>query len=236
VREVQDGGGLRLLDLFCGAGGAAMGCYHRAGFDEIVGVDIKPQPRYPFAFVQVDALEALDELVRGGFITDTSGRRWFLSDFEAVHASPPCQRWVNLANASWLPTRHNHPDLLTPTLERMKALKLAWVCENVPGSPIVPMLRLCGSTFGLRVRRHRHFNSNRMLLNPNCRHREQGAPIGVYGNGGPENPGGRGRRYKNLAEAADAMGIDWMRLAELRQAIPPAYTEYIGRRLLEAAG
>ncbi len=205
-----------LLDLFCGAGGAAMG-YHRAGFD-IVGVDIEPQPRYPFEFVRADALT------------------FALDGFDAIHASPPCQKWLSLTKAPWMPVaqqQRQYPDFLTPTIKRLEELGTPWVCENVPTSPIRPVLVLCGSSFELKVRRHRHFASNILLSSLVCRHREQGPPLGVYGNSGPKNPGGRGRRYKNRAEASTAMGgLDWMTLVEMKQAIPPAYTEYIGRQLM----
>jgi DNA (cytosine-5)-methyltransferase 1 len=210
------------LDLFCGAGGAAMG-YHRAGFDEIVGVDIKPQPRYPFRFVQGDALEYLACF-------------WLL--FDAVHASPPCQRWLSFTKAPWMSAasrNRERPDHLAPVTVMLEAIGLPFVIENVPTSPLKQTVTLCGSSFGLRVRRHRKFASNFWITPRHCAHCQQGAPIGVYGHGGPKNPGGRGRRYKNRAEASAAMGgLDWMSLGEMVEAIPPVYTEYIGRQLIDA--
>jgi hypothetical protein len=109
---------------------------------------------------------------------------------------------------------------------------LLYVLENIPTSPVNPTLIICGSSFGLCVRRHRHFESNVYLWARRCCHKEQGPPIGVYGHGGPRNPGGPGRRYKTLAEAQAAMGIDWMTLAEIVEAIPPAYTQWIGLQLM----
>ncbi len=213
---------MRLLDLFCGAGGAAVG-YHRAGFDEIVGVDIKPQPRYPFQFVQADALEFC---------------RSFGAGFDVIHASPPCQRWLSFTKAPWMSEvsrNRERPDHLTPITAWLERIGRPFVIENVPSSPLLQTVTLCGSAFGLRVRRHRKFASNFWITPLHCAHRQQGPPIGVYGHGGPKNPGGRGRRYKNRAEASEAMGgLDWMTLHEMVEAIPPAYTAFIGKQLLQA--
>jgi DNA (cytosine-5)-methyltransferase 1 len=206
----------RLLDLFCGAGGAAVG-YHRAGFD-VVGVDIEPQPHYPFEFWQMDALE---------FCEDTG--EW---DFDAIHASPPCQRWSTAT-----PSPHIHPDLIAPIRELLVATGLPYVIENVPGSPLRKDLVLCGSMFGLKVRRHRIFESNIPLMALSCDHAGQGQPWGVYGDGGgtsiPRTTGGsRGRKAKQ-SEWAHLMGMEWADPQEIKEAIPPAYTEYIGCRLME---
>lgn len=204
-----------LLDLFCGAGGAAMG-YHRAGFD-VVGVDIKPQPHYPFEFHQADALT------------------FPLDGFDAIHASPPCQlfsRAKHLRDAQG--GKPSVLDLIAPTRELLRPLGLPYVLENVPGAPLINPLMLCGSTFGLGVRRHRLFESTALLQSPGaCRHREQGRPIGVYHVLNDDIPHG-GRTARTLDEANSAMGIDWMTWGELKEAIPPAYTEWVGRRLLEA--
>ena len=121
----------RLLDLFCGAGGAAMG-YHRAGFD-VVGVDNRPQPRYPFEFHLGDAMS------------------WPLGGFDAIHASPPCQRWTAAGTSRSI--GNGHPDLLTPTLARLSGQGAPWV---VPTAPL-PGFVLCGATFGLPIVRHRRF-------------------------------------------------------------------------------
>jgi DNA (cytosine-5)-methyltransferase 1 len=223
----------KLLDLFCGAGGAAMG-YHRAGFD-VVGVDIEPQPRYPFEFVQADALKFLNRMIGEAV------------DFDAVHASPPCQAYSVLRRAN---PGAEYPDLVAPTRELLEATGLPWVMENVPGAPLCPSIVLCGSLFGLgsgkrQLRRHRLFESNILLMQTECRH--QGEAVGVYG-GGPtgrytfENgvrkglKGRRGGYQGTMDERREAMGIDWMTSKELNNAIPPAYTEFIGQQLLQHIG
>lgn len=226
----------RLLDLFCGAGGAAMG-YHRAGF-EVVGVDIKPQPHYPFEFHQADALT------------------YPLEGGDVIHASPPCQRYTSL-KAMW--NRMEHPDLVAPTRALLIESGLPWVIENVPGAPLINPITLCGSMFrlgcdGAELRRHRIFETSfPVLIDLQCQHGWSGkdsAVIGVYGHaGGYSNAqrycvigvcGGHGRdrrRRKNgqhfpTAQRKEAMGIDWMTGQELSQAIPPAYTEFIGKQLM----
>jgi DNA (cytosine-5)-methyltransferase 1 len=216
----------RLLDLFCGAGGAAVG-YHRAGFD-IVGVDIRPQPNYPFTFIQYDALKLLFAIGR---------------QFDAIHASPPCQAYSVLRRAN---PDVVYPDLVGPTRTLLMDTKRPWVMENVPGAPLRPTLVLCGSMFGLgsggrQLRRHRLFETSYLMLQPECEH--IGEAIGVYG-GGPtgrytfENglrkglKGRRGGYQGTMAERREAMGIDWMSSAALNQAIPPAYTQFIGEQLL----
>jgi DNA (cytosine-5)-methyltransferase 1 len=224
----------RLLDLFCCAGGAAMG-YYRAGFD-VVGVDIRPQPRYPFAFHQGDALEFL---------------RKHGHEFDAIHASPPCQAHTALKT---MPNAKHHEDLIPETRELLLAAGKPFVIENVPGAPLRAAFLLCGTMFGLRTScgaelwRHRYFeiNWNIGLVMP-CQHREAGKVIGVYGGHGRDrrrvctvtgNAGGGsnrdGTQQFSTAERRLAMGIDWMTNAELSQAIPPAYTEFIGRQLLAA--
>jgi DNA (cytosine-5)-methyltransferase 1 len=206
----------RLLDLFCGAGGAAMG-YHRAGFD-VVGVDNRPQPRYPFEFHQEDALTVLEFSV-------------FMAGFDAVHASPPCQRYIR----SGMFDRFKHPNLLHAVARRLEAAGLPWVIENVPGAPMRADLRLCGCMFGLGVKRERWFETSwrAFALRPPCHH--QRPAVGVYG-----HPRGRGTGedkpwgWGTLADWKEAMGIDWMKTSdELSQAIPPAYTEYVGGQLIE---
>ena len=218
----QSDGMPRLLDLFCGAGGAGMG-YHRAGF-EVVGVDVHPQPRYPFEFHQADALEWLDE---GGAV-----------GFDAIHASPPCQAYSSLRAL----TPRDHPELVEPIRERLRASGLPYIIENVVGAPLLGAVTLCGSSFGLPLRRHRLFESNCPLLVPSCAHEQLpaiwhvplGDPrrnkqpsrfVGVYGS----------TRYRGEdANRRQAMGIEWMNRKELTQAIPPAYTELLGHQLMAA--
>ena len=228
-----------MLDLFCGAGGAAMG-YHRAGFD-VVGVDINPQPHYPFEFHQGDALRWRD-----------------LSRFDAIHASPPCQAYSIATNAAHF--HKDHPELVGPTRDLLMTTGLPWVIENVMGAPLLdaPALDgragvlLCGATFGLEacdldgtplvLRRHRLFESSVILSQPQCgcdRYRRRGIGIGgVYG-GGPENRSNADRHFGGgytppQSVRRELMGIDWMNGAELCQAIPPAYTEWIGAQLVRA--
>lgn len=214
----------RLLDLFCGAGGAAVG-YHRAGFD-VVGVDIARQPRYPFASYQLDAVGVLTEMVEESSIREC---------FDAIHASPPCQAYsttVSLHDAEY-------PKLIEEVRELLQATGLPYVIENVQSAPLINPIRLCGSSFGLGVRQHRLFEIHPMIVGvPPCAHHLQPEPIDVTGTGArrigvrTDGKGGNSRKPRNLAEAREAMGIDWMTRKELSEAIPPAYTEYIGTQLL----
>ena len=216
----------RLLDLFCGAGGAAMG-YHRAGFD-VVGVDIEPHDNYPFDMEIGDVFEYLCAYRAGDFG----------ESFDVVHASPPCQHYSSTRNL------HNveYPDLIDKLREVLEFMGVFYVIENVPGAPLIAPHQLCGSMFGLRVRRHRLFEVvfPADFMWPQCNHAEQG-PIVTVAGGGP-NPasfnrpsgGGPHRKPKDIADAKDAMGIDWpMTRAEINEAIPPAYTQWIGERMLE---
>lgn len=198
----------RLLDLFCGAGGAAMG-YHRAGFD-VVGVDIEPQPNYPFEFHQADALE------------------YPLDGFDAIHASPPCQGYSVTAP---LHPEADCPKLIKPVRQRLQGTTAAYVIENVPGAPLMNAVTLCGTQFGLRTRRHRLFETSWRLfaLMPPCVAHDE-APVQVFGHGGDSS------RYWTMHDWREAMGIDWMKRDELAEAIPPAYTEWIGGHLMGALG
>ncbi len=219
----------RLLDLFCGAGGCSVG-YAQAGFD-VVGVDIDPQPNYPFEFVQADALEFLEGLIVYGVGSAPYS-------FDAIHASPPCQAYTSLKSVR---SEYDYPDLLGPTRKLLNQTGLPYVIENVPGSPIVGSLMLCGSSFGLGsdgryLRRHRYFELNWPLhtLVPPCDHRRKGAIL-VAGHTSvtTHKPNGQMRSYQgNKDERAEAMGIDWMTTGEIAEAIPPAYTEFIGAQLL----
>jgi DNA (cytosine-5)-methyltransferase 1 len=188
----------RLVDLFCGAGGAAMG-YHLAGFD-VVGVDVVAQPRYPFPFIQADAMT------------------YPLDGFDAVHASPPCQHYANVTR--WRGDQTDHPDLLPDTVARLTDNGVPWVVENVPGAPLTADFLLCGSHFGLPVRRHRWFTAPwaPLILGQPCRHTADALPFG----------------HKWEQAYALAMGCGWMTTREARQAIPPAYTCHIGTHLLAA--
>jgi DNA (cytosine-5)-methyltransferase 1 len=208
-----------LLDLFCGAGGSAKG-YHDAGFD-VVGVDIEPQPNYPYEFVQADALT------------------FPFDGFDAVHASPPCQDHSQLHRNYGAPS-HGTGWMLAATRERFQRSGLPWVLENVTGAQMPTAFILCGASFGLGasgldLNRHRQFEVNFPILVPPCQHR-RGKTIGVYGNGTNSWHLKKLGRCLSKAEMREAMGIDWMRHAELTQAIPPAYTEFIGEQLLAAIG
>lgn len=219
----------RLLDLFCGAGGCSVG-YVRAGF-EVVGVDNRPQPRYPYEFVQGDALEYL---------------RGYGTRFDAIHASPPCQRYSQAARIA--SNQENHPDLIPLTRELLLESGKVWVIENVPGAPLLHSALICGLALGCGVKRHRIFESNIMLFGTDCPVGHRGNFISVFGHGSTQRVGGKGwvtvfgggapakpdRRRADAELAKKAMGIDWMNRNELSQAIPPAYTEFIGRQLLAA--
>lgn len=210
---------MRALDLFCCAGGASMGL-HRAGF-EVVGVDIAPQPHYPFEFHQADALT------------------YSLEGFDFIWASPPCQGYSAMRYA---PGAIGAPKLIPAVRERLMRAHTPWVIENVEAARedmFGPML-LCGSMFGLgaqgcQTQRHRLFESNFDLGRPSCQHDERPV-IGVYGGHARKRSalaGGRGTRDVweggHKAAASEALGIDWMTLGEMSEAIPPAYAEFIGR-------
>lgn len=206
---------MRLLDLFCGAGGAAMG-YSWAGF-EVVGVDNRPMPRFPFEFHRADALEYLAE----------HGR-----EFDAIHASPPCQRYTRAQNAA--KNAAAHPDLIPTVRGALLASGKSFVIENVIGAPLISPATICGLSLGLRVRRHRLFETNFFLMVPPCQCRGQDYYV-IFGNEVRNRRHGAAAGQKNsIAEGRAAMGIDWMTRAELSEAIPPAYTELIGRQLLAA--
>ena len=207
---------MKLLDLYCKQGGASVG-YARAGF-EVTGVDIKKQKRYPYKFIQADALEILQD-------------KEFLSQFDVLAGSPPCQTHSatkHLRNAQGKST--NKVDLIPQTREAFIASGKTYIIENVPGAPLIDPILICGSYFGLKVRRHRLFESNAKLVGTVCNHKTQGKPVGVYGSMRDEIPNG-GHTAKSIEEAREAMGIDWMLWGDLVEAIPPAYTEFIGKQL-----
>ncbi len=210
----------RLLDLFCCAGGAAAG-YQRAGFD-VVGIDIKPQPNYPFTFLQADVL-ALDPT--------------FVAGFDAIHASPPCQSYSDLAKRNGNADRW--PRLIDPVRALLVDSGLPYVIENVEGAPLRNPVMLCGTMFkGLRVLRHRLFEANFPILAP-----EHGPHPKVHTFDKRKSHFGKtndmldfvqvtGGGNCSVAAARDAMGIDWMTKNEMNEAIPPAYTRLIGKQLL----
>lgn len=202
---------MRLLDLFCCQGGAGAG-YHLAGF-EVIGVDVEPQPRYPFRFLRRDALDFV---------------RRYGQRFDAIHASPPCQAYTNAQKLR----SNNHPDLIGPVREILARIGVPYVIENVPGAPLRADLILCGGAFGLKTYRHRVFESNVPLVSPgHPPHKSPVAKMGrppkshefmhVVGN------------FSNIERARQAMGITWMNRDGLREAVPPAYTQYIGEQLIQ---
>jgi DNA (cytosine-5)-methyltransferase 1 len=192
----------RLLDAGCHRGGATRG-YQLAGF-YVIGLDIEPQPRY-----------IGDEFHQGDMLT------WPLDGYDAIHASPPCQRHANVTR--WRGHQDDHPDILTPMLARLANVTTPWVVENVPEALPTWDYILCGSQFGLTlngrtIKRHRGFRRGNWYgysLLPPCDHRNM-----------------RPFMHKDERAYADAMGCTWMSKEEGRQAIPPAYTEHIGRQLL----
>ena len=221
-----------LLDLFCGAGGAAKG-YADTGF-EVIGVDIEHHEDFPYEFYVGEALETLDTVIADSGLFD--GVR-----VNAVHTSPPCQ-----AYSSMTPDKSKHPELVEPVRERLQALErigIHWVIENVQQAPLINPTKLCGSMFpndGLRVRRHRLFETSFTVHELKCNHKRQGQVVGVYGSHWDSReflrPDGtrRGAKASSLEDARDAMGIDWMVWEDLKESIPPAYTRWIGRHLMGA--
>lgn len=198
---------LRALDLFCCGGGAGMGL-HLAGFD-VVGVDIEPQPHYPFEFHQADAVE---------FPVD---------GFDFIWASPPCQAFTLCQRIQ----SNTHPELVEPIRSKLQSAGVPWCIENVPGAPLIDPIELCGSMFGLRTYRHRLFECSFPIAAPPhpphvAKTAKMGRPpkpdeyIHVVGN------------FSGVAAAREAMGIKWLPRDKLREAIPPAYSEYIGRHAI----
>lgn len=211
---------MKLLDLYCCAGMAADG-YSAAGFD-VTGVDINPQPNYPHTFIQGDALRLLEDQV-------------FLSQFDLIHASPPCQmhtRAKHLRKAQGGTSKHE--DFLTPTLALLRRQRVPWVVENVPGAPGMEGAAVeCGSSYGLGVRRHRLFLSDSIPLESSvCRHKEQGRPWGVYHVPGDNIPHG-GRTARDLAHGLEVMGVTrQVKWDELKEGLPPAFTLHVGKQCM----
>lgn len=225
----------RILDLYCKAGGASMGYFMALAADgfEIEGLDLEPQPNYPFRFFQGDALAIDPRKVR---------RR-----YHAVVASPPCLGYTTLAN---LHQHIKHDRLIPATRDVLEEIDLPYVIENVENAKaeLIDPVQLCGSSFGLRVRRHRLFEANFELTAPACNHAWQSkhrpyrltgaAARGRYPYSGivPVHGGGQLVGGNDLWYGSVAMGIDWMTRAELNQAVPPAFTYYLGRQLKRAIG
>ncbi len=213
----------KLLDLFCCAGGAAVG-YHRAGFD-VVGVDVDHQPRYPFEFHRRDAMK-LDQS--------------FIAMFDAIHASPPCQAYSDLAARNG--NAHEWPRLIEPVRDMLESTGKPYVIENVDGAPLINYIVLCGTMFAnLRVLRHRLFETNFPILTP-----PHGRHPKVHTHDKRKSHYGKTCEWRDyvqvtgggnctVAAASDAMGIDWMTKRELNEAIPPAYAEFVGRTLIQHA-
>lgn len=202
----------------CKAGGTSMG-YHMSGF-HVIGVDIEPQKRYPFEFIQMDALS-----ISPSFIFD---------HFHVVAASPPCQLYSVTRGIN---PHIDYPDLVEPTRDLLQETGLPYCMENVVRAPLQYPVQLCGSSFGLRVRRHRWFESNVSIVGSKCDHSWQkrhmpyhtskGQPTGVVGVFGGGQNLGEGEYIKWQV----AMGIDWMSKREMAQAIPPAYTLHLGKQI-----
>lgn len=218
----------RLLELFCCAGGAGKG-YADAGF-EVVGVDIEDQPRYPFTFVQEDAIWYLRQYMRNG---------WW-ERFDVAHASPPCQAHSALTKGTNKGLVYG--DFLAETRELLNETGLPYVIENVAGAPMRKDLMLCGEMFGLGVLRHRYFEFGGGLTPPRIEHPKhrgrvagmrhgvwyEGPYFAVYGDGG-----GKG----TVKQWQEAMGIDWTSVRrEIAEALPPSYTRFIGEHMMKELG
>ena len=213
---------MKILDLYCGAGGAAMGL-HRAGF-EVVGIDINPQPNYPFEFIQADVLD------------------FDLDGFDAYWASPPCQAY-SFAARRWRNSGKEYPDLIEITREQLLKTGKPFIIENVVGAPVRKDLLLCGTMFGLQTIRHRIFEIHGLIV-PRPYHKthkgtvRKGYYVTVAGHGGNDSKHNycklRGLEGKTKLDVwQHAMRIDWMTKEELTQAVPPAYSEFIGKYLKE---
>jgi|SRR5208282_1472765 len=205
----------RLLDLFCGAGGATKG-YQRAGF-EVVGVDIEHSPRYcGDSYMVADALELLRDYRR------------YVGGFDAIHASPPCQAHTGV------PNRRGHPDLLPKTRELLEMTGLPWVMENVPGADMGSAVLLCGATFGLPIIRHRLFETSFPMMAPStCRAK---STLRATGHGPGFYPFARKGWRPAWREHVLPVVWPWMTLEEAHQAIPPAFTEFVGTQLMAHLG
>lgn len=195
--------------------------YYQAGFD-VVGVDIKPQKHYPFEFIQADALEFI---ARHG------------KDFDVIHASPPCQKYARTKNLKT--SRKDHPDLIEPTRQALIATGKSYIIENVTGAPLINPVMLCGTMFGLGVIRHRLFECNPIIWWPPAPCQHEGKIVPMWWKSRQRALLSKKYKYIHVVgssflmpEAKEAMGIDWMVRDEISQAIPPAYTHWIGEQLM----
>lgn len=220
-----------VLDTYCCEGGMGMG-YFLAGFN-VLGVDNKPQPLYPFEFLQADALEVLDNL-SWGLAAKARDLRWHIEDFVAVHASPPCQ-FATVYGNNAAHVKDDHPNLIPATRELLQATGLPYVIENVEGARehLIAPVRICGTGLGVRVRRHRYFETNWPLGGVPCDH---GRFTDRIFPGSSNRPNGRtvmnvGEYRVPLATQREVMGMPWADLYGISQAVPPAYAEHIGREL-----
>jgi DNA (cytosine-5)-methyltransferase 1 len=235
---------IRVLDLFCGAGGAAAG-YYKAGLFP-VGVDIEDQPNYPFPFMKANAISVMDVLNAGGTLGDAGyqgfARHMTLESFDFIHASPPCQLFTMYNNVKSIreSTSKKYLNLIPSTRQRLIFSGLPYVIENVPGarSHMISPIQLCGTSFGIRVRRHRLFETGGWSVTspPPCDHgrfRDRIFP------GSSNRPNGRtvcnvGEYRVPLKIQKEHMQVDWkVTLRELSEMIPPAYTEFIGGQFIE---
>ncbi|MFF0056007.1 DNA cytosine methyltransferase [Streptomyces microflavus] len=205
---------LRVLDLFCCQGGAAMG-YHRAGFD-VTGIDLAPQPRYPFRFIQADAIDYVRE--HG-------------AEFDFIHASPPCQRYSRAQKIQ----HRDHLDLIAPTRAALEATGRPWVIENVEEAhrELRDPVTLCAAAFGMRTYRHRLFETGGTFTFTPPRHPAHWAPLTKMGR--PRAAGHFAHyvgNFSGVAEARTDMGVPWMNRDGIRECIPPAYTHHIATALI----
>lgn len=204
---------LRLLDLYCCGGGASLG-YEQAGW-EVVGVDIAPQPNYRGAFVQADAIEYLLANYQ---------------DFDAVHASPPCQQY-STASMQFRVGGKFYPDLIEPTRQALLSTELPYILENVPNAPLISPIELCGSMFGLRTYRHRLFESNIPLIAPaHPKHVLKNTKMGRKPK--PDEFIQYVGHFSGVGEVQQMTGLTWLNQYELAQSIPPQYTKYLGEQLM----
>lgn len=237
----------RILDLYSCAGGAAQG-YHDAGF-KVYGVDIDPQPRYPFAFFQDDVVKVMESLLLGmevNFTAPDGTTEWLgLDDFDVIHASPPCQTFSRTKTLH----ANDHPDLVEITRDLLIESGKPYVIENVVGAPLLDPIRLTGTDFNLvandvdgvplKLVRVRLFESSVALTPPPKLPVDRTIQTAsVYGAGGGwtpkhrDNPDRRGGYIPHISVIKDLLGIDWMNKHELSQSIPPAFTEFVGHQLV----